>query len=53
MSDDEDADAADTWWDTLPPRRRSQIHRWIVSPDQTTPQIPGQLDLLEPPKEEP
>lgn len=41
-----DGDAADEWWITLPPRRRAQIHRWIVNPEDPG-EIPGQLELLD------
>ncbi|BAM26383.1 hypothetical protein CULCOIPH002_09540 [Corynebacterium ulcerans] len=39
--------AAEEWWDCLPSKRKTQIWKWIVSPSGETPQIPGQMELLE------
>lgn len=43
-----DARAADDWWATLPPKRRSQIHHWIVAPDDDPGELPGQMTLIDP-----
>lgn len=41
-----DETAADKWWDNLPPRRRAQIHNWIVAPQEDPGELPGQLPLI-------
>jgi len=38
-------DDADTWWATLTPERRAQIHHWVASPRSAPPDLPGQLTL--------
>lgn len=38
---------ADSWWDTLPPQRRAQVHRWVAGQHGAPEPIPGQSDLLE------
>lgn len=38
---------ADSWWDTLPPTRRAQVHRWVAGAHSSAEPIPGQLDMLE------
>lgn len=38
---------ADAWWDSLPPSRREQVHRWVSGSQDATDPIPGQLTMLE------
>lgn len=38
---------ADAWWDSLPPARREQVHRWVAGAHSTAGPPPGQLTMLE------
>lgn len=38
---------ADDWWDSLPPNRRAQVHRWVAGAHGTADPIPGQLAMME------
>lgn len=39
----------DQWWDSLPPDRKRQIHRWVGQADQSATEVtcPGQLSLAD------
>ena len=44
------ANAADDWWNTLPPDRRAQIHRGVDGPP-TVLHVEGQYEIPLPPLE--
>lgn len=39
------ARAADAWWETLPPERRDQIHRWVTGRHAIPPQPDRQASI--------